>query len=393
MSRNEEALIFEIPDFDSIDVGYDDDGMPKTIAKEKAVEPAKEKVFEAKAEPVVDLDDHDTTEADAKKIADELAAARKEAAEAREEARRAREEANAKIEAERQARIKAEGESGASDDRAIRAHWAKVNAEAEQINTAISATKQAMENARAVMKAAKETGDVDKEMKAQEALAELTHDVRELERGKLGAETEKDRVREAYAKMAEDRKKAPEVKEEPKVEPKRSPDDWIAGVRKAVGDGVGDWLSKNKQYVTDPKLNAKVIAFADSFLKIEEKPLNDPEFLKALNDKFGTKEKEPAKAADEGDVDDEDAVEIEKPAPKQAAPKSKVTAAAPVSRSGKYFSSGNMDAKQAKLPPYLANLAREMGYDPIVYARNTVQAIKDGKLPKNYLDPDYPHGQ
>ena len=40
----------------------------------------------------------------------------------------------------------------------------------EQINTAISATKQAMDNARAAMKSALETGDVDKQMKAQELL-------------------------------------------------------------------------------------------------------------------------------------------------------------------------------------------------------------------------------
>lgn len=388
MSR-EEALIFEIPD-DSIDIGYDDDGMPKTIAKEKAVEPAKEKVAEAKVDPVVEIDEPDD-KADAKKAADELAAARKEAAEAREEARRAREEATAKIDAERQARIKAEGDSGESNSLAMRAHWAKVNAEAEQINTALSATKGAIENARALMKSALEAGDVDKQMKAQEALAELSQDVRELERGKLGAEAEVSRVRDAYVRMAEDKRKEPApVKEEPKTEQKQSPDDWIAGVRKAAGDGVGDWLAKNKQFVTDPKLNAKVVKFSEAFMQIEEKPLTDPEFLKALNDKFGPKEA--IKAADEGDVDDEDAVEIEKPAPKQAV-KSKVTASAPVSRSGKYFSSSNMEAKQAKLPPYLAAKARELGYEPQEYAQYIVKGIKDGKMPKNYLDPDYPHGQ
>ena len=64
---------------------------------------------------------------------------------------------------------------------------------------------------------------------------------------------------------------------------------------------------------------------------------------------------------------------------------------APVSRGGNHFSSRNLDARSVKLPPALAKFVKDSGLDPTQYALGAVEDIKAGKLPKNFLDPDYDH--
>ena len=73
-------------------------------------------------------------------------------------------------------------------------------------------------------------------------------------------------------------------------------------------------------------------------------------------------------------------------------PRSRV-AAAPVSRGGnQFFSSRNMNASQVKLPSDLANFVKQAGLNPTEYALGIVAEIKAGKLPKQWLDPDYDRG-
>lgn len=386
MARDE-SLIFEIQD-DSIDVGYDDDGTPITVVKEKA----KPEPSETKAKAAVAPVEVDEPAVKPDKAADDrLAALMRE----RDEAARARADAESRIETERTARMKAESESAEGRQVALRAHWAKVQSDAQAIEATIASTKSQMDAARAEYIAAEEAGDTSRKLKAHEVLTQAQHDFRELEQGKRGVQAEAERVRDAYKAMAEEAAKAPVV-EEKKPEPKQvTPDDWIDTVRKGVGAQVADWLSENKQFVTDPKLNAKVVAFSKYYADVEEKPLNDPEFIKALSDKFLPKPKVAAQEADDVDHDDDEVVveTVEKPKAASPAPKTKVAPSAPVGRSGSYFSSANMTATKAKLPPYLANKARELGFEPAEYAQYIVKGIKEGKMPKNYLDPDYPHGQ
>lgn len=84
----------------------------------------------------------------------------------------------------------------------------------------------------------------------------------------------------------------------------------------------------------------------------------------------------------------------EEPAPKPTvtpAQRARVAAAAPVSRSGDVFSSRNPNAAKVKLPPKVAEFVRVSGLDPTKYAAEVVAQIKSGKLPKDWLDPDFPH--
>ena len=57
-----------------------------------------------------------------------------------------------------------------------------------------------------------------------------------------------------------------------------------------------------------------------------------------------------------------------------------------------FFSSRNPNAAQVKLPPKLAAFVKASGLNPTEFALGAVADIKAGKLPKDYLDPDYDHG-
>src|SRR5262249_19969660 len=122
----------------------------------------------------------------------------------------------------------------------------------------------------------------------------------------------------------------------------------------------------------------KLSRFVDEYLEDHDdkrEALNSPDFVKALNEKFFPEEHDMA----------ESETEPEKP-------KAKTTPAAPVRGSASnVFSSTNMTAAAVRLPPKLKALVEGMGLDVKQYALQAVEDIKSGKLPKNFLDPDYPH--
>jgi hypothetical protein len=368
MTREEQEYIIDVDIPDDIDMEIDVDGLPMVVAREKPK--AEPKPAKAVAAPDASPD---------KAVDDRLNTLTRE----RDEASRARVEAEATANAERAARLKAEGESAEGRQVALRAHWAKVQSDAQAIDATIASTKSQMNAARAEFKAAKDAGDTDRELKAHEILTQATHDFRDLEQGKRGVEAEAERVRAAYKAMTEEAERVPVVEPEKKHEPKQpTPDDWIDGIRKNVGGQVADWLSTNKQFVTDPKLNAKVIAFSQFYVADTEQPLNDPAFITALNDKFLPKPKpkiEPAK--EEPDVADDD-VEVEQPAKATSSVPS-----APVSRGsapGKPSSSGSMKVKltaeQAAIAPHLYPDAKSPQEARQAYALDLVRAQKEGRF-------------
>ncbi len=126
--------------------------------------------------------------------------------------------------------------------------------------------------------------------------------------------------------------------------------------------------------MTDPGKHKELMDWANAWAAdYGQGTIHSPQFLEALDEKFGSAE---------DDVAEEKVT---------AKPKSKVTAAAPVSRRGSTFSSSNMDAKSVKLPPKLAAFVKSSGLDPTQYALGAVADIKAGRLPKDFLDPDYDH--
>lgn len=307
----EEDLISITPDEDTSLIEIEGDAPP---AEKPVVAKAEKK--EKKAQP---LDPADTVEA----IQRDLEEARRQG----ELKTREAEETRRALQAERQSRAKLEEDLYSLHDQGLRSRWDLVNSELQQIANGIQALNQERDAAKKEYKAAFEAGDAEAAANAQERMALAAADLRTLEQGKVGAEQEVRKTRSiierARAAPPPAKAAAPEVEREAPAEKAPSPDDWIGQVRSVYGAKPADWLNDHKEFVTDKKLNMKMLKFAEYYQTVEEKPLDSKEFIAALNAKFFPEDDEMA--------DEEEHIEPEVEQPKPQARKS--APAAPVSRS------------------------------------------------------------
>lgn len=371
MDKDLQDLVVEIP-ADTITLGHDPDGLPKTDPVKDNGGPPAEFKDEPTAKEVAD-----------KKIEDDLVKAlqadKSRLSRERDDRAREAQEARENAETERKAREAAEGESAKNTNIAMQAHWRSINADHQQIVGAISQADTEAAAAEREYAAAMQEQDYTKAAAAQRTMAKAESIRTQLEQGKSGAERAIAEAREAFATQ-----KVETPKEEKKPEPKKPTlDDWISG----CPDATKPWLEQNRDKLSDQKFFARINAFAQSYALDHDDAgaLNSPEFVKALNAKMFPK----AAKTDEQEMEVADDNQNDPVAEPKA--KAKVTAAAPVSRSGNYFSSRNLDARQVRLPPKLAAFVKASGLDPVKYALGAVDDIKTGKLPKNFLDADYPH--
>lgn len=270
----------------------------------------------------------------------------------------------------------------------MRAHFARLNSDKSQIDGAIQATQSEEANAQAELVRAIEAGDAAKQAAAQRAIAKAAAALAQLESGKYAAEQEIQKAQRLFEEHEAARARQAETPP-PKAEPERkpqaeqmTPDRWIdTTARQVLGDHGAEWLRQNKSFASDPKENAKFLRFADAYAERHgQAALKDEAFIEAANGWFF-----PDRAQNDDEVEPEP---VEKP---RAQPRA--VAAAPVNRNGnQFFSSRNLNATQIKLPPKLAATVRAMGMDTTKYALQAVEDIKAGRLPKNFLDPDYDHG-
>jgi hypothetical protein len=386
---------------DDIALGHDADGLPKTVPAGKTADPgktqaAKDAGGKRKAEPRQPT----LAELEAARRDRDASARAAVAAQADADASRTRADAEAK------ARGEAEGALLKTRGQALNEYYSRVSSEFSQITGAISATQALASSAEAALQAAMADEQATPQdratrvAKAQRELSRAEAELVQLEAGKPAAERavqeakwylqEEDRANTALADARSKAAAAADADADGAGKPAgakpagqaKTPEQWIDGIRSTVGAKVADWLSDHKEYVTDPKLNAKVIAFAQHAAVVEEAQLNSDEFIEQLNAKFFPDADEDG----DGGGDGHQVEEVREQVPKRQA---SATPAAPVSRSAGYFSSRNPNAAKIKLSPVLANLAREMGMTPEEYAISARKQILDGKLPKNFLDGDY----
>lgn len=288
------------------------------------------------------------------------------------------------IEREKAERAKIESDLRKVGDTATRAYWEKINGERDLISQSLTFMQSEMDRLEASYEAAIENNDAKTAARINREMALQATKLRDLERGKDAVD---DHIKKTERQIKDYLEQQVAAAEQPKPEPKKepekkqqTPDDWIAQFPQ---DTTGAWLKEHKDFVTDPSKNQQLIAFANYYGAKNGGKIHTKEFIDALNKEFNFSAPEP---------DQEDDVEEEapKPEPKAAAPK-KAAVAAPVSRSGNVFSSRNLEGTKIKLPPVIANNVKIMGLNPVKYAEGLVADIKAGKLPKNYLDPDYPH--
>ena len=367
--------IIEIPP--DMQLGFDADGLPKTDPVEQAAEPEADKTKEELARLQRERDEM----AEARQRAETEVVARSKDAQHAQEA----------LEAERKVRVEREGQ-------VLQSHLHRVASDYRTVETQI----QTMENAAASIDAMASTLE-QQIAAASEAgnhtqLGALNRKIAQLEAQKqthesgiaaakerlLDIKTDYDRAYAAAAAPRPDKEAKPEVKPEPKKDDppaQVTPDQWIDSVKGVVGDAGTKWLKDNREFVTDGAKNAQLVAFSQYYgAKHGQSSLKSEAFVKALNAEF-------LPETEDETMSEEAPAKVE---PK-ATTKAKATPAAPVSRGGSVFSSTNLDAKQVRLPPKLAAFVKASGLDPTQYALGAVEDIKAGRLPKNFLDPDYDH--
>lgn len=238
-------------------------------------------------------------------------------------------------ELERTARLKAEGDLSKVTDFALRKDWESVNGDLSLIKSGIVGAKREIDQAKANLKAARESGDVDAEMDAQELLTAASHNLSALQQGLPGAEAAV-REKEQDIRAYQERQK---ITSQGDPEPQRteskstSPDDWIKGVETTYGTGPAEWLRSHREFVTDPAKNAQLIALSNYHIA-RGRDLNSPEFLDALNAEFFPDE-EPDVMEDETPAAKRKSEAKESAAASYAAPVSRnVTPSQPSSSSG-----------------------------------------------------------
>lgn len=382
--ETDDGFIVDIPD-GSIELAHDADGLPRTDPVKKEPAPAK-----AKPDAVVDLApkknaaaDDDAEDKRIARLQRDHEAARREA-----EANRLRAEAAEAMAREAlAARNKAEDTAGLRTEQAIRAHYTRVAAEHDSIVGAISTTRNQVETAKREYQMAREAGDAARETEAMDALSEARAALAQLETGRVAAKEQVEQAKGVYEQFAAEKQATPARKEPEVPQRQPTPDEWINATRAHVGDDGADWLRTHKEFVTDQKLNRKFLRFADDYADDHgPEALKSREFVEELNRRFG------------GEADDDEPVVPRRQRTRardddddRPVQRTRAASAAPVARGNQFFSSRNPNATQVRLPPALAQFVKESGMDPVKYALGAVEDIKAGRLPKNFLDPDYQH--
>lgn len=347
---------------DDVQLGHDADGLPRSEPTEKKVEakaPPKEPV-----KPAIDVEGYTRQIEEHKRAAEDLRQAR-----AKDQA-----DHQARVDAEKAARVAAEERAHKSDDISLRVHWEKIHGDKQRIESGISAEEARAAAAEQEYARAMEAGEHGKAATAQRVMARSEAVILELQKVQYGVEEQIEQAKRTFTAAA---KEPPARKEEAKPakeeQPKpQSPEDWIAGVRSSVGSKVADWLDANREFVTNGKLNDKVIKYATAWAALEEKPLNSDEFIADLNAKFLPKPKKPAEPETKDEeaemaeeVQEEPAVEVEKP--RKSAPAAPVSRAASPSKASGSGGAIRLTQEQYAIAPQLYDKYED--FDPEVKAK------------------------
>lgn len=306
--------------------------------------------------------------------ADRIAALERE----RDEAAARAADATARLTREAAARAEAEKTAGDRTEQAMRAHWAKLHSDHAQITGAISQTQSDADAAQREYVAAMEAGETSRAAEAQRRMSKAEAALVQLETGRIASEDEIARTKRLYESY--DPRPAPKKEAEPPAQPEPqrapTPDEWIDSTRNVLGDDGVKWLRDNKQFATDPKMNRKLLRFADDYADDHgQGALKSKEFMEALNAKFFPKADD---MADDDGAEVDTADEAEPPQQRKAQPSAPVSRTSParsaqMASGGKVRLSGDEQATAVQMYPDLdRNAALKR------YAANKARAIADG---------------
>lgn len=245
------------------------------------------------------------------------------------------EELKARLEAANKRAAEAEAARLAAEQKAHGAQVTVQETNLQLVSNAIDTLRQSNEIAKANYKAAMSNGDYEAAATYQEEMSQHAAKLLQLEQGKQALET------------------AP-----PPPAPVARPSDPVEAFAAQLSPRSAEWVRKNPQYVTDPRLNQKMIAahnlvMADGHTADTDEYFAAVESILKMNPRAPTTE-EPLSAA---------------AAPRRSAP----PPAAPVSRETRGSNVVRLTAEEREM-------AEMMRMTPEEYAKNKLALKKEGRL-------------
>lgn len=255
------------------------------------------------------------------------------------------EELRAQLNKERTARLEAEKMAREASNREVQARSEVDDTNMQLLNGAISDVKRENTWYKSAIRDALASGDYDKAAEYNEAMATNVAKLMRLEEGKASFETR------------------------PKIEPMARSSDPVEAFASQLSPRSADWIRNNPQFVTDPRLNRKMLA-AHEMALADGLQADTSDYFEYIEDtlKISKERPDPTFHKEESALSS-----ASSPTQRRAAPP-----AAPVSRTSSPTAPGR---PIVRLNSAEREMAQMMGMTDQEYAKNKLLLIKEGKLP------------
>jgi hypothetical protein len=257
----------------------------------------------------------------------------------------------AKLQEEQRRRFDAENRAREAIQRQYQAQTENEATNYTLVKSAIKTLRGDAEQMKASYKEALAVGDIDRATDIQEKLSETKARLSELKRGRD--------VMKAQRQQAQMRGQAPLLPQ--------AGADPVETFASQLSARSADWVRRNPQFVTDPRLNQKMIAAHNLVVADNIAPDTD-EYFERVESVLNLRRAEPRQESDEGAMS-----EAAQPVQKRTAPP-----AAPVSRSASTFSGAKPNV--VRLTRQEVETAHELGMTEQEYARNKMLLRKEGRI-------------
>lgn len=255
------------------------------------------------------------------------------------------EELRAQLTKERNARLDAEKMAREASSREVQARSEVDDTNMQLLNGAITDVKRENLWYKGAIRDALANGDYEKAAEYNEAVATNVGKLMRLEEGKASFETR------------------------PKIEPMARSNDPVEAFASQLSPRSADWIRNNPDFVTDPRLNRKMIA-AHEMAMADGMKADTTEYFDYIEDTLKVNKNRPDPAIQREESAMSSAAS---PTQRRAAPP-----AAPVSRTSSPTAPGR---PIVRLNSAEREMAQMMGMSDQEYAKNKLLLIKEGKLP------------
>lgn len=251
------------------------------------------------------------------------------------------EKLRAELERERSGRVAAEKEAREASDSAAKARNEVQDSNLHLVTNAIETVRQSNEILKANYRDAMAAGDYDKVADLQLEMSSNAAKLQQLEQGKIALE--------AQPKRAAERRQA----------------DPVESFAQRLSPRSAEWVRRHPQFVTDPRLNQKMVA-AHNLAEADGHAIDSDDYFDAIEDTLRLKQRQEAQEPD-GALS-----AAAEPTQRRSAPP-----AAPVSRSGQ---GSGQRPNTVRLTAAEREIAALNGMTDVEYARNKLALQGEGKL-------------